>query len=128
MATPARPAGLAGKVQLCAATPEAVLAVVPHMLGFYPSQSLVGLGLGERSRVVVTFRYDLPDPFDYDVASDIAQHADYVLGREQITAALMVGYGPAELVAGVAAVTSGRLTSSGVEVQEVLRADGGRFW
>jgi hypothetical protein len=128
MATPARPAGLAGKVQLCAATPEAVLAVVPHMLGFYPSQSLVVLGLGERSRVVVTFRYDLPDPFDYDVASDIAQHADYVLGRERITAALMVGYGPAELVAGVAAVTSARLTSSGVEVQEVLRADGGRFW
>ena len=128
MSTPMRPAGLASRVQLRAGTPEAVLAVVPHMLGFYPSRSLVVLGLGERSRVVVTFRYDLPDPFDYDLARDIAQHADYVLSRERIGAALLVGYGPEELVAGVAAVTSARLTTSGVEVPEVLRADGGRFW
>ncbi len=128
MATPSRPGGLAGKVQLRAGTPEAVLAVVPHMLGFYPSRSLVVLGLGERSRVVVTFRYDLPDPFDYELATDIARHADYVLGREHITAALLVGYGPAELVVGVAAITSARLTGSGVDVPEVLRADSGRFW
>jgi hypothetical protein len=128
MATPARPSGLARTLQLRAGTPEAVLAVVPHMLGFYPSRSLVVLGLGDRKRVVVTFRYDLPDPFDYDLARDIAQHADYVLHRERITAALLVGYGPADLVAGVAAVTSARLTTSGVEVPEVLRADGGRFW
>jgi Domain of unknown function (DUF4192) len=128
MSTPTRPGGLAGRVQLRAATPEAVLAVVPHMLGFYPSMSLVVLGLGERNRVVVTFRYDLPDPFDYDLARDIAQHADYVLSRERISAALLVGYGPMELVAGVAAVTSARLTTSGVDVPEVLRADGGRFW
>jgi hypothetical protein len=128
MATPARPAGLVGKVQLRAGTPEAVLAVVPHMLGFYPSRSLVVLGLGERNRVVVTFRYDLPDPFDYDLATDIAQHADFVLGREGIKAALLVGYGPAELVNGVAAITSARLCNRGVDVPEVLRADSGRFW
>ena len=128
MSTPMRPAGLAGRVQLRAGTPEAVLAVVPHMLGFYPSRSLVVLGLGERNRVVVTFRYDLPDPFDYDLARDIAQHADYVLSRERIAAALLVGYGPEEPVGGVAAVTSARLTTSGVDVPEVLRADGGRFW
>ena len=128
MATPARPAGLVGKVQLRAGTPEAVLAVVPHMLGFYPSRSLVVLGLGERNRVVVTFRYDLPDPFDYDVARDIAQHADFVLDREGIKAALLVGYGPEELVNGVAAITSARLCNGGVDVPEVLRADSGRFW
>jgi hypothetical protein len=117
-----------GKVQLSARTPEDVLAVVPHMLGFYPSRSLVVLGLGERSRVVVTFRYDLPDPFDYDVASDIAQHADYVLRRERLGAALLIGYGPADLVVRVAAITSARLSTGGVDVSEVLRADGGRFW
>jgi hypothetical protein len=128
MATPARPAGLVGKVQLRAGTPEAVLAVVPHMLGFYPSRSLVVLGLGDRNRVVVTFRYDLPDPFDYDLARDIAQHADFVLGREGIKAALLVGYGPEELVNGVAAITSARLCNGGVDVPEVLRADSGKFW
>src|ERR1700752_1876338 len=89
-----RPAGLAGKVQLQAATPDAVLAVVPHLLGFYPSRSLVVLGLGEQNRVMVTVRYDLPAPPDPELAGDIAEHACYVLDREQIRSALLVGYGP----------------------------------
>ncbi len=128
LATPARPTGLAGKVQLRAGTPDAVLAVVPHMLGFYPSRSLVVLGLGAQNRVMVTFRYDLPDPADAELTEDIAEHADYVLRREHIAAALLVGYGPADLVAPVVACTAGRLIDSGVQVHEVLRADAGRYW
>jgi hypothetical protein len=128
LATSARPAGLAGKVQLRAGTPDAVLAVVPHMLGFYPSRSLVVLGLGAQYRVMVTFRYDLPDPVDYGLAEDIADHADDVLGREHITAALLVGYGPEELVAPVVASTADRLIASGVDLREALRADSGRYW
>jgi hypothetical protein len=98
------------------------------MLGFYPSRSLVVLGLGPRQRVVVTFRYDLPDPADCDTAQDIAEHASHVLGRERITAALLVGYGPEELVAPVVASTLRCLIGSGVDVHEVLRADAGRYW
>jgi hypothetical protein len=128
LATSARPSGLAGKVQLRAGTPAAVLAVVPHMLGFYPSRSLVVLGLGAQNRVMVTFRYDLPDPVDDGLAEDIAEHADYVLRREHITAALLVGYGPDELVAPVVACAADRLVGSGVQLHEVLRADGGRYW
>jgi Domain of unknown function (DUF4192) len=128
LATSARPGGLAGKVQLRAGTPAAVLAVVPHMLGFYPSRSLVVLGLGAQNRVMVTFRYDLPDPFDYGLAEDIAEHADYVLRREHIAAALLVGYGPDELVAPVVACAADRLVGSGVQLHEVLRADAGRYW
>jgi hypothetical protein len=126
--TAARPTRRAGKIQLRAGTADAVLAVVPHMLGFYPSRSLVVLGLGPRQRVVVTFRYDLPDPPADDIADDIADHACYVLGREHITAALLVGYGPEELVAPVVASTARCLIGSGVDVHEVLRADSGRFW
>jgi hypothetical protein len=125
---PARPAGLAGQVQLRAASPDAVLAVVPHMLGFYPSRSLVVLGLGEQNRVMVTFRYDLPDPADHDLARDIAEHACYVLGRERISAALVVGYGPDDLVAPVIGAAIARLNASGVRLHEVLRADAGRYW
>jgi hypothetical protein len=128
LTTSARPTGLARKVQMRASTPDAILAVVPHMLGFYPSRSLVVLGLGPRQRVVVTFRYDLPDPADDDIADDIADHACYVLGRERIMAALLVGYGPEELVAPVVASTARSLTGSGVDVHEVLRADAGRYW
>src|SRR5215469_3806720 len=128
LTTSAQSAGLAGKVQLRAGTPDTVLAVVPHMLGFYPSRSLVVLGLGPQNRVVVTFRYDLPDPVDYEIADDIAQHACYVLGRERISAALLVGYGPEELVAPVVASTARHLIGNGVDVHEVLRADSGRYW
>ena len=123
-----RPSGLAGRVQLQAATPDAVLAVVPHMLGFYPSRSLVVLGLGEQNRVMVTFRYDLPAPPDSQLAADIAEHACYVLDRERICSALLVGYGPEDLVAPVVGASAVRLVGSGVELHEVLRADSGRYW
>jgi hypothetical protein len=123
-----RPAGLAGKVQLQAATADAVLAVVPHMLGFYPSRSLVVLGLGEQNRVMVTFRYDLPSPPDSELAQDIAEHACYVLDRERISSALLVGYGPEDLVVPVIGAAAVRLVGSGLELHEVLRADAGRYW
>jgi hypothetical protein len=115
-------------VQLQAASPDAVLAIVPHMLGFYPSRSLVVLGLGAQNRVMVTFRYDLPEPADEQLAQDIAEHAGYVLDRERISSALLVGYGPAEVVAPVMYSAAARLIDRGIELQEVLRADAGRYW
>jgi hypothetical protein len=127
-ATGARPAGLAGKVQLRAGTADAVLAVVPHLLGFYPTRSLVVLGLGDRNRVMVTFRYDLPEPPDLGLADDIADHAEYVLSREQISAAMLVGYGPDDLVAPVIITAADRLAKAGMNLHEVLLADGGRYW
>ncbi|HUA43387.1 MAG TPA: DUF4192 domain-containing protein [Streptosporangiaceae bacterium] len=124
----ARPGGIASKVQLRAASPEAVLAVVPHMLGFYPSKSLVVLGLGEQNRVLVTFRYDVPEPPDDQLAQDIAEHARYVLNRERIWSALVVGYGPEDLVWPVLGNTAVHLSNGGIHLQEVLRAEGGRYW
>ena len=120
--------GQAARVQLRAGTPDAVLAVVPHLLGFYPSRSLVVLGLGEQDRVVVTFRYDLPEDRVDEVASDIAEHASFVLSRERLTAAVLVGYGPDDLAAPVIGAAAARLLRDGVLLREVLRADGGRFW
>jgi Domain of unknown function (DUF4192) len=123
-----RPSGVAAKVQLRAATPDAVLAVIPHMLGFYPSRSLVVLGLGEQNRVMVTFRYDLPEPSDYELVTDIAHHAEYVLTRERISAAMLIGYGPEDLVLPVLAQTAARIGNQGIRLQEALRADAGRYW
>ncbi|MGO8956397.1 MAG: DUF4192 domain-containing protein [Streptosporangiaceae bacterium] len=129
LGTPAvRPGGVAGKVQLRAGSAEAVLAVVPHMLGFYPSRSLVVLGLGDRNRVRVTFRYDLPDPPDAELAADIADHASYVLTRERISSAMLIGYGPEPLVWSVVRCVVDTLIVAGVRVPDALRADGGRYW
>jgi hypothetical protein len=123
-----QPSGVAGKVQLQAGSAEAVLAVVPHMLGFYPSRSLVVLGLGDRNRVRVTFRYDLPNPPDAEVAADIADHAAYVLNRERICSAMLIGYGPEVLVNPVAGCVVDGLIVAGLRVPDALRADGGRYW
>jgi Domain of unknown function (DUF4192) len=110
-------------------TPEALLALVPHLLGFYPSSSLVVVGLdGKRHRVTVTFRYDLPDPPDADRAADIAEHAASVLQRQRLQVAALIGYGPVHLVMPVVADTMDSLLDAGVELIEVLRAAGGRYW
>jgi hypothetical protein len=115
--------------RVTAGTPDALLALVPHLLGFYPSSSLVVLGLGgQRHRVQVTFRYDLPDPPDTEQDADIAEHAASVLHRQRLQMAALIGYGPAELVMPVLAATMDSLLSAGVDLMEVLRADGGRYW
>jgi hypothetical protein len=116
-------------VRVQAGSPDALLALIPHLLGFYPSRSLVVLGLsGDRGRIRVTFRYDLPDPVDATLAADIADHAASVLRRQRISRAALVGYGPAALVAPVLAVAMDWLSADGVQLREVLRADGGRYW
>lgn len=129
LATPAvHPAGVPGKVLLRASSSDAVLAVVPHMLGFYPDRSLVVLGLGDRNRVRMIFRYDLPDPPDLELTADIAEHAAYVLTREAVTSAMLIGYGPAQLVSPVAIAAADGLAAAGLRLHDVLRAVGGRFW
>ena len=82
---------LSGPVRV--GSPAGVLAVVPHLLGFHPSRSLVVLGVtGPSDRVTMVFRYDLPDPPDAELAADIASHAREVLSRQEIPAAIVVGY------------------------------------
>jgi hypothetical protein len=117
------------KIRLSAGSPETVLAIVPHLLGFYPERSLVVIGLdGRPSQVSVTFRYDLPDPPHAMEIADIAEHAASVLSRQQINKAVMIGYGPEALAVPVLDVVMRTLTLTGVSLAEVLRADAGRYW
>ncbi len=115
--------------RVTAGTPDALLALVPHLLGFYPSSSVVVLGLGgKRHRVRVTFRYDLPDPPDAAHEADIAEHAAWVLRRQRLSMAVLIGYGPMPLVMPVLAAAMDSLQAAGIELVEALRADGGRYW
>jgi hypothetical protein len=126
---PADPADPAAPAQVRLASAEALLAVVPNLLGFHPSQSLVVLGVSEpRDRVSLTFRYDLPGPADGDLAADIASHAREVLTRHEIPAAIVIGYGSAALVSRAAGPVITELLSAGLEVRGALRAEGGRYW
>lgn len=105
------------------------LAVVPHLLGFLPERSLVVVGLdSSRGRIVLGFRYDLPDPPDPDRAREIAEHASGVLGQRGVGTAIAAGYGPGTLVTPVAGPLRAALGTAGIAVRDVLRVENGRYW
>jgi len=110
-------------------SPAGMLAVVPHLLGFTPENSLVVLGVAPPSgRIRFGLRYDLPDPPDTAAAAGIAAHAAAILGRYQLSTAVVAGYGPGQLVTPVADAIRGTASRAGVELLDVLRVQDGRFW
>lgn len=110
-------------------SPTALLAIVPHLLGFVPSSSMVVIGTETAfSRVKLTLRYDLPDPPDPEAAADISDHAAGVLRAQCIPSAVAVGYGPGRLVTPVADALRTHAPSAGLEVAEILRVENGRYW
>ena len=112
-----------------AASPAALLRLVPHLLGFMPEASLIVIGVAPpRDRIQVTLRYDLPDPPAADLAAEIAAHALGVLSAQRLTAAVAVGYGPEPLVTPVARELREAAWQAGIDVREFLRVADGRYW
>ena len=110
-------------------SPADVLAVVPHLLGFHPGNSLVVMGVGRpRARVQLAFRYDLPDPPDAVHAADIAEHAAEVLRHRRLSTVIGVGYGPGALVTPVADALAAALRQAGLRLHELMRVEDGRYW
>jgi uncharacterized protein DUF4192 len=110
-------------------SPASLLAVVPVLLGFQPTSSMVIIGTeSPRAEVRLTLRYDLPEPPDSEIAADIARHATSVLSAQRIEAAVAVGYGPGHLVTPVADAFRERAGHAGVRVTELLRVEDERYW
>jgi len=110
-------------------SPASLLAVVPHLLTFQPANSLVVIGTAPpRAQVRVTLRYDLPDPPDPEIATEIARHAVGVLNAQAIETAAGVGYGPGRLVTPVADALRERAAGTGPRITELLRAENQRYW
>lgn len=125
----AAPAGTGPNETIRATTPVSLLALIPHLLGFHPDSSLVIIGTGPPPhKVRVTLRYDLPNPTDSWTASDITSHATGILANEDCSRAVVVGYGPSNLVDPVVAELREVAPSAGVTLPEVLRAEHGRYW
>jgi len=110
-------------------SPGELLAIVPHLLGFVPQASLVVMGTEPpRDRIKVTLRYDLPDPPGAGIAADIAAHAVGVVGSQQLTAMMAVGYGSEVLVDPVAYALRDAARQAGIDLRDVLRVEDGRYW
>jgi hypothetical protein len=108
--------------------PAEILAAVPYLLGFHPSDSLVLIGLRGK-RLAFNARGDLP-PTDAP-AADVAQLAHYyaaTLLAQRLTRAVLVGYGAEDRVTPVLMQTRDVLVAKGVKVLEALRATDGRYW
>ena len=122
-------AGPTDPVQVRAGSPESLLAIVPHLLGFVPQASLVVIGTeAPHDRIKVTLRYDLPDPPGAGVSADIAAHALGVIGSQRLAALVAVGYGPRSLVDPVAAALGAAARMAGIDMLDVLRVEDGRYW
>ncbi|MBO0822176.1 MAG: DUF4192 domain-containing protein [Nocardiopsaceae bacterium] len=109
-------------------SPEGLLAAIPALLGFRPSLSLVILGLGYRTEVRMTLRYDLPDPAEHDLTEKIARHAASVLSAQAMETAVAVGYGPGQLVTPAIDAFRNRAAAHAIRIQECLRAEDYRYW
>jgi len=111
-------------------SPAALLALVPHLLGFVPEASFVVIGIGPEPprHVRVTLRYDLPDPPGIGVARDVAAHAAGIISSQGISDIVAVGYGPGTLVDSVAAAVRDAAGEAGIELAEFLRVENGRYW
>jgi len=110
-------------------SPGELLAIVPHLLGFVPQASLVVIGTEPpRDRVKVTLRYDLPDPPGVGVSADLAAHAAGVIGSQQLTAMMAVGYGPEALVDPVVDALRCAARQTGIDLRDFLRVENGRYW
>jgi len=118
-----------GPGPLSVGSPAAVLAIVPHLLGFVPAKSLVIIGAGQpRGRIQVTFRFDLPDPPDPEATAAVAAHAVTLLTRQELTMAIVIGYGPGPLVTPLADAIRGAVAGTDLQLRDVLRVDEGRYW
>jgi hypothetical protein len=109
--------------------PAQVISLVPWLLGFHPGNAdLVVIGTAPpRGRVTLTWRWDLPDPATPVLAAR-ARHAIAALAVQGCTKAVAVGFGPDRLVAPAIALVSEAATAAGLEIGDLLRADGGRYW
>lgn len=114
---------------LSVGSPAALLAVVPHLLGFVPSNSLVVIGAAPpRGRIQVTLRFDLPDPPDPGASAAIAEHAVSVLARQKVGTAMVIGYGNGHLVSPLADALRKSAAEVSLPLHDVLRVDEGRYW
>jgi hypothetical protein len=110
-------------------SPTDLLAAIPYLLGFHPTDSLVLVGIRHR-QVVVTFRIDLPPPGrpPGSVGGGQLRYLLDVLVRQRPVRVVLVGYGPPDRVDPLVAVVRDDLADRDVPVLDALRVGDGRYW
>jgi len=81
-----------------------------------------------KSQVKLALRYDLPDPPAAEDVRDITGHAADVMAVQRIEDVVLIGYGPASLVAPVADEFRRASSIHGLTISEILRVQDQRYW
>src|SRR5688500_18278294 len=106
-------------------SPGAIVATLPSLCGFPPENSLVVLSLrGERRRVGLTARLDLPPPAQETAAARMLAERMRLDGARE---AVVVVLSPERRGSLVEAVGDA-LAARGIDVHECLHVDDGRWW
>jgi hypothetical protein len=108
--------------------PVDVLAAIPYLVGYHPSESVILLGMRGK-QLTFTARRDLPplDTPEQDIRDTVDQLLQVVL-RQRLTGVLIVGFGPENRVRPLALTLRDVYARAGLDVLEVLRAEDGRYW
>jgi hypothetical protein len=112
-------------------TPADIVDAVPYLLGFQPHDSLVVLSLrGERKRVGLTARVDLPQP---ELAAQCARDFVGYLTRDHAAHAIVALYPPSDgrshpSVQPLADALTEQLLLASIEPLEVVCVGDGRWW
>ncbi|MEU4378580.1 DUF4192 domain-containing protein [Micromonospora echinofusca] len=110
--------------RLAVRSPADLIAAVPFLLGFHPTDSVVVVAMRGR-RITFAARADLPDLAD---PRDPAGHLAGVVARQHAETATVLGYGPAPLVTPAVDAVRAALTTAGLPVLDALRVTEGRYW
>lgn len=106
-------------------SPGAIAATIPSLCGFEPRDSVVVLSLrGQRRRVGLTARLDLPPPQEEPEAADLLAER---MAQDGARAAAVLIYA-ADRRARLVTALGGALAGRGVEVLEALHVDRGLWW
>ncbi|WP_436525203.1 DUF4192 domain-containing protein [Actinoplanes sp. HUAS TT8] len=109
-------------------TPAELIAVVPFVMGYHPSDSVAMVGLSG-SRLDFAACHDLPPP-DW-TAADAQKAADDVadaVALQRPERVVIVGYGTAKRVIPSLLRSAEAVTRRGVDVLDVMRVTDGRWW
>ena len=121
--------GPADLVRLRVRAPADLLATIPFLLGFHPSESLVVLFL-RGGRVVLSARYDLPGggPEGGAGSADLlVAPVDDLVAQHGVTGLVLVAY-CTDADRGRAVLAEHQAHQQGAELLDVLLVDGERWW
>jgi hypothetical protein len=105
-----------------------LLAIVPYLLGFHPTESLVVVAM-RRGQMVFAARADLPGSRASAAArTALADQLARVVTRQGVQTASVIGYGRPDRVTAAVPAVCDALSRRGVEILDALRVTAGRYW